>query len=99
MTITNGYATVADLSARLSVDDSTLTPLFESAITAASRAIDSHCGRFFYAQTNATSAVYGPESNWIDCYVDDISSTSGLLVKVGLGGSYTTTLTQSTDFE
>jgi len=59
MTITNGYATVVDLSSYLT-SDQLETSQYESAIEDASRWVDGYCGRRFYADTTATARKYPP---------------------------------------
>lgn len=85
MTVTNGYATVAELRAHFG-DVSTLPVAdLERAINATSRAIDRHTGRRFWQDTNAQAKVFRPA----DCetaWVDDISTTTGLIVATDEGG-------------
>lgn len=53
MPIVNGYATLAELKARLNITDTREDVILEAVITAASRAIEGETGRVFYA-TQAT---------------------------------------------
>lgn len=95
MAVTNAYATVADL--RLWLGDSAETldvSLLERAINASSRAIDKHCNRRFWADSVVTTREYVVD----DCfhmYVDDISTSSGVIIKTddGLTGAYAITWT------
>ena len=48
MAITNGYSTLAELKAALTISDSTDDAALEAAINAVSRMIDDYTGRFFY---------------------------------------------------
>lgn len=52
MPLTNGYATLAALKERLGTVPAEHDALLENLITAASRAIDDHTGRRFYAATD-----------------------------------------------
>jgi len=82
VTITNGYATLADIKSllRINVDDTTDDAALERCITAASRRIDSKCARRFYADANATARTYVATSSYrVD--IDDVSSLTGFIVK------------------
>ncbi len=77
------------------------TSLINSAILAASRMIDSHCGRYFYQQT--TTKFVSP--CWDDLYIlnlgdDDLATTTALTVTVDFSGTgnYTESRTLNTDF-
>jgi hypothetical protein len=94
MTITNGYCTLDQLKAVLRVTDTVDDVLFESRIEEASRVIDDYCNRRFYADTTATARIFvASESTTV--VVDDISSTTGLVVKTDSAGdaTYAKTLT------
>lgn len=101
MTITNGYCTLDDLKPELRVpfgdveDDARL----EVAIAAASRQIDAHCGRRFWQDSTVQTREFYADNSRI-CHVDDISTTSGLIVKVDDDddGTFETTLTITTNF-
>jgi hypothetical protein len=99
MAITNGYATLAAMKAYLSISDSTDDTLLETLIESASRSIDKIANRRFYADAAATVRLYRAYSD-VFVYTDDISSTSGLIVKVDEAGNgtYTKTLTLNTDY-
>jgi len=93
MTITNGYCTLDQLKAVLRVTDTVDDLLFETRIGEASRVIDDYCNRRFYADTTATARIYvATQTN--ELFVDDISTTSGLIVKTDSAGDgmYATTL-------
>jgi len=99
MAITNGYATLNEIKAYLSISDTTDDTLLEKLVESSSRSIDKIANRRFYADTAATIRLYRAYSD-IFVYTDDISSTDGLIVKVDEGGNgtYTKTLTLNTDF-
>lgn len=100
MTVTNVYATVAQLREHFGDSGSTLTTaLLERALNATSRAIDKHCGRRFWIDSAVATRVYRPEDGDL-AFVDDIATTTGLIVKTdSVGdGTYATTWA-STDYE
>ena len=101
MTITNGYCTLSDLKSELNIDEAVYQydTKLETAIAAASRQIDGYCGRFFYQDTTVNSCTYYPE-DYLECSTDDISTTTGLIVKVDNDddGTFETTLTVNTNF-
>lgn len=83
MAITNGYVTLSDLKAWLGISGSTDDTRLESAIEAASRAIDAECSRRFYS-TSATR--YFETDDPLRCDVDDdlLSVTSIAYDRTGL---------------
>jgi hypothetical protein len=96
MTITNGYCTLSELKSVMRINDTVDDTMLEARITEASRVIDQHCDRRFYADTNATARLYVPPVSDL-VMVDDISTTTGLIVKIDSNGdgTYATTLTAS----
>jgi hypothetical protein len=88
MTITNGYVLLEDVKSALRVQDSDDDVMIELAIESASRAIDGHCGRHFYAESEATARTFVASSSHL-CHVDDISTTDGLIVKTDTTGAGT----------
>ncbi len=100
MTVTNGYCTLAQLREHFD-DDGTILPtaLAERAINATSRAIDLFCGRRFWADSVVAVRKYRPEDGYV-AWVDDISTTTGLIVETDStgDGTYATTWA-STDYE
>ena len=99
MAITNGYATLAQIKNYLSISDSTDNDLLEDLIESASRSIDRIANRRFYADSTASARLYRAYSN-VFVYVDDISTTTSLVVAVDENGTgtYSKTLTLNTDF-
>lgn len=96
MTITNGYCTLSDLKTVLRINDNVDDAMLEARITEASRAIDQHCDRRFYADAAATARLFvAPTSEVV--MVDDISTTTNLVIKIDSSGdgTYATTLTSS----
>lgn len=96
MAITNGYCTLADLKAVLRIVDNVDDTILEARIGEASRAIDTYCDRRFYADGTATARTYVAIDDEL-IHVDDISSTSGLVIKTDSAGdgTYATTLTST----
>ena len=99
MAITNGYTTLVAMKNFLSIVDSTDDTLLEGLIESASRSIDRIANRRFYADSSASARSYRANNN-VFVYVDDISSTTGLVVKTDDDGdgTFETTLTINTDF-
>lgn len=90
MTITNGYCTLAEIRAQLGfvATDTTQDTRLEIAVEVASRAIDDHCNRVFYATTEAR---YFTAESSIEVFVDDLLSISELETDSTGLGSYDTT--------
>jgi hypothetical protein len=84
------YTTLAILKASLTITDTTDDTALSAAITAASRAVDRYTGTTFYPITE--TRTFSPDSA-TECPVDAIGADAGLVVQVGTGGTYGTTLT------
>jgi len=99
MAITNGYATLAEIKAYMSISDNTDNDLLENLVESASRSIDRIANRRFYLDATASARLYRAYSN-IFVFVDDIGTTSNLVVKTDEdgNGTYSKTLTLNTDF-
>ena len=101
MAISNGYTTLATFQAYTGMSTVTAdeTINIEKAIESASRSIDRMTNRRFWADASATARQYRA-TDFYRLFVDDISSTTGLLVKTDTGGdgTYETTLTFNTDY-
>ena len=99
MAITNGYITLANLKTYLKIDDSVDDTILESIIESASRSIDRIANRRFYADASATARTYRAVGN-MRVQIDDVSSTTGLIVKTDPNGTgtYQTTFTINSDF-
>lgn len=100
MAITNGYCTLTEVKAALRISDTVDDTLLENAVEAASRRIDGECSRRFYQDGSATARTYAATRHDL-IIVDDISTTSGLIVKIDddADGTFETTLTSGTDFQ
>ena len=101
MAISNGYTTLATFQAYTGMTTVTAdeTINIEKAIESASRSIDRMTNRRFWADATATARQYRA-TDFYRLFVDDISSTTGLLVKTDTGGdgTYETTLTFNVDY-
>lgn len=97
------YATLAQLKDNLSISDAVDDVKLARVLVTASRQIDEMTSRRFYLAPVATAITYnptdrvarGPEGERF--LVDDIGSTTGLVVEVGTtGGAYTTVTSYET---
>lgn len=98
MTITNGYCTLQEVKSALRLSDSIDDTLIENSIEAASRRIDGYCGRFFYKTAATAVPLFAHDPYRL--MTSDISSTTGLIVKLDDNGdgTFETTLTLNTDY-
>lgn len=102
MAITNGYATLAELKTVLgNVDDTTDDTELEDCVETASRDVDAFCGKgrkFWQDDPAVARSYYACHPRLL--HVDDISTTSNLVVKVDEDddGTFETTLTINEDF-
>lgn len=101
MAIVNGYATLDQLKAqmRITVSDYLDDDRMELSIAAASRQIDAHCGRRFWQDSAVVDRQFYADNSRI-CHIDDVSTLTGLVVKVDDDddGTFETTLTITTNF-
>ncbi len=83
----------------MSISDTTDNDLLENLVESASRSIDRIANRRFYLDATASARLYRAYSN-IFVYVDDIGTTSNLVVAVDENGNgtYSKTLTLNTDY-
>jgi len=100
MAITNGYCTLTEVKAALRITDNIDDTLLENAVEAASRRIDGECSRRFYIDATTSARTYAANRSAF-VFVDDIATTTGLVVKVDdtFSGAYSTTLTVGTDYQ
>ena len=90
------YATLAELQER-TTDNAAKASVLQGALDAATGAVNSYCGRSFDLAASASARVFKvtrPDR----VAVSDIGTTTGLIVKVGQPGSWTTTLTVDTQY-
>jgi hypothetical protein len=99
VTLTNAYAALDDLYAELNITSAQYDTKLEAALNAASRQIDGYTGRFFYQDSAVTVSTYYSD-DYLECSTDDISTTTGLIVKIDNDddGTFETTLTLNTNY-
>jgi hypothetical protein len=104
MALTNAYGTLAELLEQVSTAGQVgpgpdWNDRLERAGNAAARQIDAHCGRRFWQDGTVVAREFYADSAY-ECCVDDISTTTGLIVKTDTAGdgTFATTLTIGTDF-
>lgn len=101
MSISNGYCTLDAFKEqmRITINDSVDDARMELSIAAASRQIDAHTGRRFWQDGSVVDRQFYADNSRI-CLVDDISTTTGLIVKVDDDddGTFETTLTVTTNY-
>jgi hypothetical protein len=99
MAIVNGYATLTEIKGYMSISDNTDNDLLENLIESASRSIDRIANRRFYLDATASARLYRAYSD-IFVYIDDLGSTTDLVVKTDSNGNgtYAKTLTLNTDY-
>lgn len=93
------YCTISELRSWIGSDISANDVLLDTCIEAASRDIDGYCKRRFWQDTNASARLFfGTDPYTAD--IDDVATTSGLVVKTGPDntGTYGTTWTLNSDF-
>ncbi|MER6198021.1 head-tail connector protein [Streptomyces sp. NPDC001586] len=94
----NEYADLGTLKRQLGLDDEddSRDALLEQALTAASRSIDRGTGRRFWLDGSPVQRVYRPQGRTVieddgtALLVDDIGSTSGLVVETGSAAAWST---------
>lgn len=101
MAVVNGYAELDRLKAqmRIPINDTDDDDRMELSIAAASRQIDAHCGRRFWQDSTVVDRQFYADNSRI-CHIDDVSTLTGLIVKVDDDddGTFETTLTITTNF-
>ena len=101
MALGDNYATSDQLKGYIgqSTSDSTDNTRITDALNSASRAIDKYCQRQFNVAASATARVFFPDGDW-KTRVNDISTSSGLIIKTDTAGdgTYATTWA-ATDYQ
>lgn len=100
MTITNGYVSSEELKAFVGIYDAIDDATAEAVVSTVSRSIDDFTRRRFYADETASARIYrAHDATRLE--IDDISSTSGLIVKTDDDddGVYETTWALDADFQ
>jgi hypothetical protein len=97
-TTSQGYITADALKQTLSIaGQSYVDPDLGYSITAASRAIDELCNRFFYTDTADTTRIYTPHNRYWQS-IDDLVSITTLATDTTGAMDYTQPWTQNTDY-
>ena len=95
MALTNCYCTLAELQARMDIDDTVDDAILEAVITGVSRLIDNYCGRKFYAATE--TRYYTPRhADW--CVIDDLLTATTVATDSSGNRTYATTWA-ATDYD
>lgn len=94
MAIVNGYCTLTELKARLSITDSADDAILEAVIEAASRAIDGACNRFFY-QTAAGQIRYFSVASDILVLLDDCTAITAVATDRNLDRTFSQVISLS----
>lgn len=86
--------TVAEVKTALGISDNLDDVPIGLAVDAATAMIENYCGRQFVQDANATARIYVATNNYL-VHTDDISTTSGLIVKTdpGADGTFSQTWT------
>lgn len=98
-TLTNCYATLEEFRQEIRVDDISDEEIHARALNAASRQIDSYCARRFWQDSTVVDRKFRADDG--ECvWVDDISTSTGLVVRIDDGddGTFASTLTIDTHF-
>lgn len=101
MTVTNGYVSAAEMREHYGDTNQVLAEaIIERCIESASRAIDRLCGRHFYLEAAVSTRVYRVDDP-CEAWIDDIGTTTDLVVKTDStgDGTWATTWTLDTDFQ
>lgn len=91
----NDYATLAELKAKLDITDSDDDSELQSVLSAVSRLIDEHCGRFFYRETQ-TRYFTAEDGDYLE--LGDLVSVATLSTDANDDRTYETTWTD-TDYD
>jgi hypothetical protein len=94
MAISNGLCSLSDVKSAMNIFDSTDDSRLELAVEAASRMIEADCNRRFYQDSTVSARIYAALSGVL-VLTDDISTTTGLIVKTdtGFDGTFAQTWT------
>ena len=84
-----------ELKDRLGITDTSTDSVLVSVCLAASRWINTYCGRHFFRTTD--TRTYQPENIWL-LNIDDITTVTSLKIDNDGDGVYETTWTQNTNF-
>ena len=91
------YITAAEFKTRVNITHSAEDTRIAEHVTAASRMVDTYCGRRFDADGVATARVFHPDDAYC-CVIDDALEITAVATDTADDGSYGTTWA-STDYE
>ena len=91
------YISAANFKTRFDITVSTDDTRIAAHVTAASRQVDSICGRHFGPGGGEETRYFDPES-WYLCPVDDCYNISAVAIDDADDGTYSTTLTSGSDY-
>jgi hypothetical protein len=100
VTITNGYATLAEMRAALGItnaSDTSKDAYIEAVVEAVSREIDDHCQRRFYVTTD-DEVRYFTALDYDICFTDDIQTITKIEIDDDADRTYSVEL-ESTDYD
>lgn len=92
----NEYATLIELKTALRITDTNDDTELQSKLTSASRRVDRDTGRRFWVDGSTSARVYQARHEEL-LTVDDISTSTGLIVEIGRGLSWSTVDANSYD--
>lgn len=100
MAVTNGYTTLVLLKAYLGISVSTYDTMLEAVINAASRSIDTYCGRRFWIDGSVVTRTFHGNGTTLLDLPDGIATVTGLVVKTDTAadGTFATTWA-ATDYQ
>lgn len=88
MALGDAYGDLAVLKSRLAISDTSDDTEVESALSAASRDVETFCRRQFHKTMTASARKFRPR-RWCLAYVDDFHTTTDLEIRTDLGGDGT----------
>lgn len=103
MAISNGYTDLSTLKGYLNIGDTDNDTELETAIEAASRKIDDHCGRRFWVDAEDVTRYFTPDTARtvrLGPHIEtaDVASITSVTVDTSGNGSYDQTWTEGTHF-
>lgn len=100
MALTNQLVTKSELKALLGISDAVDDSRIDMACDSATQMVQAECDRTFFADTTASPRVFVMSTPWV-CEVDDISTTTGLIVRTDDDddGTFETTWTVTVDYQ
>lgn len=96
MSMTNPYASLAEVKAALRITDSIDDSLLEMAIESASRLVDAYCSRYFY-NAGTAARYFVADTDWVT-YIDDAVTITEVATDFSADGTYDT-IWQASDYQ